>query len=216
MSVHESCRISVCSNHPILLQTVAEYIHGECILGDESRFCSGSVPVCKAHPEILIVDTHSTTLWHEIVRRWYAPGRKTVALVSRVGQVGGIELELVYLGVKGIIGLSLKELSCLPQVISRVEKGELWISRCVLTQYVNRVNGLLRNLHSMDSHLTSREREVFNLLKAGLSNREIGNALGFSERTAKFHVSNILQKANVKTRRDFERGWHANGAPVGP
>jgi len=203
----------VCSNHPLVLQSIAEYVNGECTLGDERRFCCGTVPLCGA-AEILIVDTHSTRVWQEIVRRWYAPNRNILALVSPAELARGIELELVYLGVKGIMGLSLKDLSSLPQVLRVLEKGQLWVSRIVLTQYVDRVNGLLRNLHAIDTCLTAREREVVKLLKEGFSNREISSSLGFSERTAKFHVSNILQKANLKTRHDFKLAWSTNEKPV--
>lgn len=48
--------------------------------------------------------------------------------------------------------------------------------------------------------LTQREREVAILIAAGNSNREIGDALFTSERTAATHVSNILGKLGLKTR----------------
>lgn len=48
--------------------------------------------------------------------------------------------------------------------------------------------------------LTTREREVYELLAQGRSNREIGSALFISEPTAKKHVSHILQKLGVRTR----------------
>ncbi len=43
--------------------------------------------------------------------------------------------------------------------------------------------------------LTRREIEVFRLLLALQTNKEIAAALGVCERTAKFHVSGILAKA---------------------
>jgi len=48
--------------------------------------------------------------------------------------------------------------------------------------------------------LTAREIEVLRLLGAGLSNREIGEALFISAKTASVHVTHILQKLNVSTR----------------
>mgnify|MGYP000112009970 CR=1 FL=1 len=54
--------------------------------------------------------------------------------------------------------------------------------------------------HGRGSELTSRELEVLQMIVKGLSNREIGNALGFSENTAKFHVKNILAKLQVSDR----------------
>jgi DNA-binding CsgD family transcriptional regulator/tetratricopeptide (TPR) repeat protein len=48
--------------------------------------------------------------------------------------------------------------------------------------------------------LTPRELEVLRLLGEGRSNREIGEALFISAKTASVHVTHILQKLNVTTR----------------
>ena len=48
--------------------------------------------------------------------------------------------------------------------------------------------------------LTQREIEVLRLLGEGMSNREIGEALYISAKTASVHVTHILQKLNVSTR----------------
>ena len=48
--------------------------------------------------------------------------------------------------------------------------------------------------------LTAREQEVLGLLAGGLTNREIGEALFISEKTASVHVSNILGKFGVGSR----------------
>ena len=51
-----------------------------------------------------------------------------------------------------------------------------------------------------DDPLTPREREVQQMLAAGLGNKEIGARLGISDHTAKFHVSQILAKLNASSR----------------
>ena len=48
--------------------------------------------------------------------------------------------------------------------------------------------------------LTAREQEVLGLLTGGLTNREIGEALFISDKTASVHVSNILGKLGVGGR----------------
>jgi DNA-binding NarL/FixJ family response regulator len=48
--------------------------------------------------------------------------------------------------------------------------------------------------------LTKREREVLQMLAAGLGNKEIAVKLNISEHTAKFHVGSILGKLGVSTR----------------
>ena len=48
--------------------------------------------------------------------------------------------------------------------------------------------------------LTEREREILGLLGAGLSNRAIGERLGITERTVKFHVGEILARLGASNR----------------
>ena len=51
--------------------------------------------------------------------------------------------------------------------------------------------------------MSRREQEVVELLMQNLSNKEIGSKLHMSERTAKFHVSNLLAKYGVQRRADL-------------
>lgn len=53
---------------------------------------------------------------------------------------------------------------------------------------------------SATGELTRRETEILALMAGGLSNAEIGTALGVSEGTVKNHVSSILSKLGVRDR----------------
>lgn len=48
--------------------------------------------------------------------------------------------------------------------------------------------------------LTAREREVLNLLAAGLTNRAIGQQLGITPHTVKYHVNAIMSKLHAQSR----------------
>jgi NarL family two-component system response regulator YdfI len=48
--------------------------------------------------------------------------------------------------------------------------------------------------------LTPREREVLQMISAGLGNKEIAGRLSISEHTVKFHVASILGKLGASTR----------------
>jgi DNA-binding NarL/FixJ family response regulator len=50
--------------------------------------------------------------------------------------------------------------------------------------------------------LTPREAEVLALVAAGRTNRQIGDELYVSDKTASVHVSNILRKLGVNSRVD--------------
>ena len=54
--------------------------------------------------------------------------------------------------------------------------------------------------HGFD--LTPRERDVIALLAEGLSNKAIGQRLGISPDTAKFHVSRLIDKLDATGRTD--------------
>lgn len=63
----------------------------------------------------------------------------------------------------------------------------------------------------LQKRLSPRETETLDLLRRWLSNKDIGQALGVSENTAKAHVKGILQKLEVADRAEavavgFERG----------
>jgi LuxR family transcriptional regulator, positive regulator of biofilm formation len=48
--------------------------------------------------------------------------------------------------------------------------------------------------------LSNRESEVAELVTKGLSNKEVANQLFVTEKTVKFHLTNIYKKMNVKSR----------------
>lgn len=48
--------------------------------------------------------------------------------------------------------------------------------------------------------LTNREREVFELLVQDKTTKEIAQQLFISEKTVRNHISNVMQKLNVKGR----------------
>jgi non-specific serine/threonine protein kinase len=58
-----------------------------------------------------------------------------------------------------------------------------------------------------------REREVAALTARGLTNREIADELIVGERTIETHVSNILGKLDLGSRREVAR-WAAERAPL--
>ncbi|MGE3973828.1 MAG: LuxR C-terminal-related transcriptional regulator [Bdellovibrionales bacterium] len=48
--------------------------------------------------------------------------------------------------------------------------------------------------------LSNREAEVAELVTKGLSNKEVASQLFVTEKTVKFHLTNIYKKMNVKSR----------------
>ena len=61
--------------------------------------------------------------------------------------------------------------------------------------------------------LTERERQILELVAAGDSNKEIGTQLGLTEKTVKHHMTNILQKLQVRNRVEAALLARAGGRP---
>jgi DNA-binding NarL/FixJ family response regulator len=57
----------------------------------------------------------------------------------------------------------------------------------------------------LDEPLTPRELDVLEHLAAGLSNKAIGDRLGISDQTVKFHVASITGKLGVTNRTEAVR-----------
>jgi len=113
---------------------------------------------------------------------------------------------LLDLGVKGLLDYSEATLH-LPEAVSVVSRGGYWVERKLLSRFMDSmVHSPRRRFGKVGSaRLSPREREVLESLRGNLSNKEIARKLKISERTAKFHVSNLLAKFDVKRRLDLIR-----------
>jgi DNA-binding NarL/FixJ family response regulator len=69
-------------------------------------------------------------------------------------------------------------------------------------------NGHPRESQSAAPKLTARELEILHLLAEGYTNRALATRLSVTERTIKFHVSNILRKLEVSNRTEAS-SWAA-------
>jgi two-component system, NarL family, nitrate/nitrite response regulator NarL len=108
----------------------------------------------------------------------------------------------------GATGYVLKEDSVAEMLkhIRAAYKGEAMISPQIAMSLMARINQLAEEITEFDvsyySELTNREREVLDLIGAGLSNQDIANQLFIELGTVKNHVHRILDKLNVNSRQD--------------
>lgn len=147
------------------------------------------------------------------------PRLSTQALVSRILEVHSAARLLVVAeklneassfpllrqGVKGLLDYAQAR-EQLPRALEAVAKGGYWVPRALLQRFVENIldsSGGKRRAATAPSDLSPRERQVLDALLENLSNKEIAGKLYISERTAKFHVSNLLAKFNVRRRADL-------------
>ena len=112
---------------------------------------------------------------------------------------------LLRLGAKGLLTYA-EARNQLAQAVSQAHEGRYWVPRAVLAGFVESVvNGAASRRIKAEgySDLSRREQEVLDALLENQANKEIANHLNISERTVKFHVSNLLSKFGVRRRADL-------------
>ncbi len=135
----------------------------------------------------------------EGVRRMIEAIGSVPLIVISASQESADVIESIRSGAKGYI-LKSGSSALLEHAISLVLSGETYVPlpRAVLVSAVAAEPE--RPANQMLDRLTDRQRDVFQLLLAGHSNKEIARSLGVLEGTVKVHVRAIMQKLGVKNR----------------
>ena len=128
------------------------------------------------------------------------PEAKIVMLAEKFSEDN--TFDLLYLGVKGLVTYGDIPLQ-LPRALQALSSGGYWVPRAVLSRFVDSLVRRRPPRLFIANDLSPREREIMEALLGNLSNKEIANKFNISERTAKFHVSNILGKFAVRRRSDL-------------
>jgi two-component system nitrate/nitrite response regulator NarL len=154
----------------------------------------------QAFPTVVLLNiamARSGDVLGAIVR--VAPNLPVVALA-----MSETEDEVIAWAEAGVAGYLLRgdSLADLVAVIHSVARGETLCSPRVAATLLRRVAKLAteRQLHAAPTHLTTREREVLQLVDEGLSNKQIARRLSIEVRTVKNHVHHILEKLQVHRR----------------
>jgi NarL family two-component system response regulator LiaR len=105
----------------------------------------------------------------------------------------------------GAVGYLTKDMSpeALVRAVKGIRQGDLPMPRRIASRLVQE---LARPQSGRQvGGLSEREDEVLRLISDGLTDREVGDALGISPRTVGRHVGNILAKLGVRNRAEAAR-----------
>lgn len=195
--------------HPLLLAEVQRQLPGDGFRLISHQLDLSSMPdmqglsypraslyVAEAHPRAAVTEA----LVEAVARR--SPGARFLVIAEKFADAEAVRLLL--LGVKGVLKYSEMP-DQLTRAVAGVAAGGFWVPRALLSAFLDtmRKSPPPRRPMAGPADLTGREREVLEALLQNLLNKEIAKKLQISERTAKFHVSNLLAKFGVQRRADL-------------
>lgn len=193
--------IYVCSRNPVAAWAIQRLLtpnHSNCRF---STWLPNQLITVPPGVHIVVIDISSVAEWPEVVSKWTKARHRTLLVTTESWGSGSAALRALHLGVRGIVQVSTDFSQQLAEAISSVMKGQLFASEEILDEFYYGSRRI--RPYSTTPNLSFREEQVIDLLTKGFSNRRIGSVLGISERTAKFHVCNLLRKFQVRTRREL-------------
>jgi two-component system, NarL family, nitrate/nitrite response regulator NarL len=203
-------------------------VHGEALAAALSPGCRVRVLATASHPQDVLALVGEVT--PDIVLVYFATP-DAVRIVAEIGRrmpdvkvvaimLGETESEVIQLAEAGVAGYVLPD-SSLDDLIVAVEsaaRGELYCPPRVAFTLLRRLGAIAAGLTDEEREagqsplraLTGREREILQLVDAGMSNKAIARRLLIELATVKNHVHRILKKLHVHRRIDAST-WYRRG-----
>jgi two-component system, NarL family, nitrate/nitrite response regulator NarL len=207
-------RILVADDHPLFLDGLVATLSADeelqvvATAGD----ASAAVRAAREHqPDLALLDVAMPGGGLEAARLIGAASPSTCVVMLTSSENEDDLVAAMNAGAKGYVlkGIAGRELRA---ILKSVHRGEVYVAPGLA---YGMIKGLTRpRAHDPLRELTTREREVLELVAAGLSNAEIGGRLGLAEKTVKHYMTAILGKLQVGSR--VEAALLAYKAGVGP
>jgi DNA-binding NarL/FixJ family response regulator len=190
-------RLLIVDDHPIVREGVAAVLEPERdieVVGAAASVAEGNRMAGRLQPDVVLLDLKlPDAAMPDGITAFTGEGRGVVvftAYESDQDVFGAIQA-----GARGYLlkGAPAAEIA---HAIRQIHAGESYLSPRIAAKLVDGVKG--PRLKS--GMLSPRERGVLRLVAAGLSNRQIAEALSISERTVKFHVTALFNKLGADNR----------------
>lgn len=126
-----------------------------------------------------------------------APSQKIVMLT--VSEDGDDVTAALSGGAKGYVlkGVGSRALA---DVIRAVASGESYVAPTLSAKLLSSRPAAASTKADLIGELTTREREVLDLVASGMSNKQVGRELDLHEKTVKHHMTQIMTKLGVANR----------------
>ncbi len=201
-------RIRVVSAHPVIVKGLTDIIVADRKLRPLllPPITSQDLPPRDSEPCLFIIDTHSSPMKLTALARTLrlrSRGSKFLALLMPEEESTDSLLRFLHGGIEGLLLMSGRLEKDLPAAVRAMVQGDMWAPPAVLAEYLSQTRMILDHHVLPQLLLTARESQILHLMIRRLSNVEIAEAIGISERTVRFHVSNIFSKLRVNDRRSL-------------
>jgi len=161
----------------------------------------------RDRPDVCMLDFSSPGSGINAVAEIHArlPGAAVVLITDRVDEEEF--LAAIEAGATGYLSQHIDP-SRLPDVIRGVMRGEAAVPRALVPRLMEELRGRERRRHlelagRPSVELTSREWEVVDAFRDGMTTREIAHRLGIAEVTVRRHISAVQQKLGVHRRSEL-------------
>lgn len=189
--------VGICDSQPVMAEGVRAILQQA---GLDCRWATSSIPAAmqmlrRQALDVLLLD--KALGFQELVgcideAHTFHPNLAPIVWGISIGEQES--LRLLQSGVRGILRKTA-DTQTLLQCIQTILSGGSWMDEQPAEPWG-------RTLPPFQSHsdLTSRERQVLELVEQGLKNREIANELGIRPGTVKIHLRHIFEKTGVRGR----------------
>jgi two-component system nitrate/nitrite response regulator NarL len=201
----EEIRVLVVDDHALFRRGVIQTINqepGMTAAGEADTAACAIERAGELHPDVVLLDIKlpdRSGLTVVGMLRSACPGGKIIVLTAMEDE--GAVLKALKAGAHGYIlkGVSAEELV---RVIQSVHCGETYITPSMAGRLLVELGapGASPPASRLLGELTMKERTILDLVAQGNTNKEIAVELYVSERTIKHHMTNVLQKLQVRNR----------------
>jgi two-component system, NarL family, nitrate/nitrite response regulator NarL len=198
-------RLLLADDHTLFRKGLASLLEKEKgfeIMGEAE---DGAEAVSKAQagkPDLVLMDIHMPGInGLEATRQITNSLPATRVVMLTISEEDKDVFEAIKCGAHGYLSKKVDPEN-LRELLQGVFRGEAPLSRStaarILKEFAARAS--TNSATTAIDELTEREKEVLQLLAAGLTNKEIGTRLDIAENTVKNHLKNILAKLHLQNR----------------
>jgi len=153
--------------------------------------------VLAKRPDVVVVEGQLPRLSGiEAVRQIRERCRSTACVVIATPHGPGQVRQALVAGASGYVP-KLASAEDLVEAVRTVRMGRSYLAPTVADQVVSALKSPLDASSESAGDLTTRQREVLQLIAEGLSTKEIANELGISLKTAQTHRANVMDRVGV-------------------